>query len=685
MRHTTRIVFPLALGLSGELLAIEPAGQLFTVDEIQVNATKIAESEQNIARTTSVIEMNAPANNGVQSVAQSLDFETNIVQSGGPRSSVQSINIRGLGGNRVLQTIDGVPQTFQSGHRASYFLDPALIQRVEVVKGPTSSIYGSGAIGGLVAQETIDPEDLIQGGADEGGFLKAMNNANNQQQDLVAGLGLRSGAFDWLISGYYKDGDDIKLGNGDTLEHSAERSKGTLLKQNWFVSPNDKIGLSYRNESLDGQIPSNGSAPVNGSSVFVIQREQSNQNALADYQHESTGGGNVFNANLYWDNIQVDESRLGDGRADKTEQDTLGISVDNVSEFSAFTVLVGGEARQTDFNGERGGVPGTRPIIPDAETKTSGVYAQVNTPLLESSSSSAESTGTDYSLNLELGLRYDDFSSEAKNLSQKSNDDDLSKSVALVWRQNEELTIALRYDEAFRAPSAEELYTSGAHFCMGPGFCNTFLPNPGLAPEKAQNKELIVKSSLRDVLGADEFGVTFSVFQNDVDDFIAQIVEAPSFGMGPPSAGNTYNVNVEEAQLKGFELSTSYRLASLTARLGYGQVRGKDKLSGEDLTNIPADKITAQLTQALADNAHIGARVSHTQDQNKTRYAENSNNTVYDDYTTLDVFGAWSPESLEHMTFNMNLNNLTNRYYRKTWSQLDAAGREVILSASYRF
>ncbi|KZY72575.1 hypothetical protein A3742_08160 [Oleiphilus sp. HI0071] len=681
MSKRSHVVLPLALSFSAELLATEAQSpELFSLGEVNVTATKIEDSEQNTARPMSVIQMSEPQNKNVQSVADALDSQSNITQSGGPRSSVKSVNIRGLGGNKVLQTIDGAPQAFQSGHRASYFLDPALIKRVEVVKGPASSIYGSGAIGGVVAQETIDPEDLLAGDRKQGGFVKLANNANNQQQDVVAGLGLRSGDLDWLLSGYYKDGDDMTLGNGDTLESSAERSKGVLVKQNWFVADSQSLGLSYRNEQLAGQVPSNGSAAINGTSVFNLQRDQVNQAANIDYDWVNKDGSNTFNAKAYWDSIAIDESRISDNRADKTEQDSVGLSLDNVTGFNGFTLLTGAETKETHFDGERSGVAGTRPIVPGAVTTTSGLYAQIVAPLY-GSSASARGDG----ISLELGARYDDFSSEAKNLNQSNSDDDFSGSAALVWRQSEQLTVALRYDQAFRAPSAEELYTTGAHFCMGPGFCNTFVATPDLDPETAENKELLVKWSDTQWLGADRVGVSASVFRNDVDNFISQIVEPPSFGMGPPNAGTTYNTNVDKAQLNGFELEASYLLAGVEGRIAYGQVRGKDQKTGEDLTNIPADSITAQLSNQFSSSAQLGMRVIHTQDQDKTRYSANTTQLVYDDYTTLDVYGSWAPKALGNITLDMSLNNLTDRYYRKTWSQLDAVGREVILAATYTF
>jgi len=644
--------------------------QVFALPEVNVTATKISDTEQNTARATAVVTIQEPATQASQSVAGALAFEPNITQSGGPRSSVQSVNIRGLEGSKVLQTLDGAPQAFQSGHRASYFLDPALIKSVQVIKGPVSSIYGSGAIGGVVAQETIDPEDLLKDGQDQGGFVKLAHNANNQQQDLVAGLGVRAGAVDWLLSGYYKDGDNIKLGSGEELESSSERSQGVLLKQNWFATDTQSVGLSYRNEQLDGMVPSNGAAPINGTSVVNVLRDQSNQNAMVDYDFAAVDGAQSLNAKAYWDNVEVNEQRASDLRFDSTEQATLGASVDGMSRFGALTLLLGAETKTTDFEGQRGGTVGTRPIIPDAQVDTSGVYAQINVPIVSK-------------LSGEFGLRYDDFSAEAENLNEKNTDDDVSGSAALVWRQNDTLTIALRFDQAFRAPSSEELFTTGSHFCMGPGFCNTFISSPDLKAEKAENKELVLKWQ-DSVFGADQFSVNVSLFENDVDNFIEQVVTPPSFGMGPPSAGNTYYENVDKAELKGFELELDYLLNGYQTTFAYSQTRGKDQHTGEDLLSIPADKATLQLAKYVSENAQFGTRIVHTQDQGKTNNVD-ANVANYDGYTTMDVFGSWSPVALNGVSLGLNIKNLTDRFYRQAWSELDATGREIVLSTTYNF
>ncbi len=83
-------------------------------------------------------------------------------------SPANSINIRGLQDfGRVAVVVDGARQNYQvTGHNANgaFFLDPELVGGVEIVRGPTANVYGSGAIGGLVAFRTKDADDILKPG-----------------------------------------------------------------------------------------------------------------------------------------------------------------------------------------------------------------------------------------------------------------------------------------------------------------------------------------------------------------------------------------------------------------------------------------------------------------------------------------------------------------------------------------
>jgi hemoglobin/transferrin/lactoferrin receptor protein len=627
---------------------------VFNVGEVVVSATRMEQKSDEVSRPITVVDKETIDSIQPQSVAEVLANEPNILIDGGSRPGFQTINIRGLGDNRVLQTVDGVRQDFESGHRASYFLDPIILKSVEVVKGPASTLWGSGALGGVVAQSTIDAADILEGDADVGGLIKSSFNFNNDQLTTTAVVAGRTDSVDWLISGYGRDSNNIEMGNGEPLEDSASEDQGALAKIEWQINEDQSIAFNARHATVEGGVPSNGASQVNGSSVFLIDKDQVNNSLSADYRINTESP--LLNAQImaYWNSVDVDESRVSDGRIDNTEKDTYGLNLNNLSQFGDITLLYGVDGSHSNFSAERSGAD--RPTPPDADIDIWGAFAQGIIPLSDKWS-------------VELGARYDYFSVTANNLDDSRSDNELSPSAALVWKTTDNLELTLRHDRAFRAPTAEELYSTGTHFCMGPGMCNTFIPNSDLKAEKAANTELLAKLKINNA-----WTLKTSIFENRVDDFIEQTVSMNPF------PGNTYWENVDKAKLHGFEVSAVYSQNNVNLALGYGQTRGKDLATGDALNNIPADTWSADLSSSfLNDQLKAGVRVLHAEEQNL------STGDVYDDYTITDLYAAWQPAALKDLTINLTVNNATDEYYRRAWAEIYEAGREVSLAATYKF
>lgn len=632
------------------------------MDEIKITAARGSQQADALSRNITVVDKTALEQMQATSVPQTVGHLPNVTLMGGPREDVQEVYIRGLGGARVLQLVDGVRQNFSSGHRPIYFLDPELLKNVEVVKGPTSALWGSGALGGVVSQNTVHAADLL-GEKDFGGFIKQGYNSNNDKWLTTAALAGRYQNLDWLVSGFYRDGNETELGNSKNLEGSAARDKGMMAKVDWFIDDAQTVTFNLRSSDVDGEIPSNGAAN-SGTSNAMIYRENQTDHASVDYRINPGNGWLNAQLMLYWNNTEMQEYRLTDRRADRTEIETLGLNLNNQTQLGNISVIYGIDGYQDKLKANRGGV--NRPAPPDATTDVWGAFTEVHIPLAEA-------------WRLELGGRYDYFSTEAKNLNSDRSDNAFSPSAALVWQATDKLNLALRYDEAFRAPSAEELYTTGTHFCMGPVFCNTFLPNPNLKPEEAQNIEFIADFNTQSVFTeADRFGINAAVFYNNVDNFIEQDAE---YWIGP-SMHTTYN-NVDEARLKGFELTFNYGLQDFSAALSYGQTHGEDKNSGEKLSGIPADKWVLDLSQRFANRSvTAGLRVSHVETQDRTPASDNND---YDHYTLADIYATWEPATMPNLKLDLSVNNLTDQYYRMAFQELYMPGRDVRLAVRYKF
>lgn len=639
---------------------------------VTVTAARNQKTEKEITRSVATVNAQSVESRQAGSAPELVKDIPNVTTVGGPRPENQEINIRGLQGPRVLQLVDGARQTFESGHRPSYFIEPELIRSAEIIRGPASSLWGSGAVGGVASFNTVAPTDLIDPDATVGGFVKGTYNDNNNDKRGSAAIAGTTRYVDWLVSGYNRESDDMEVAHDRDLENSASREDGGMGKLVWHLADNQSLTFTARQADFAGGVPSNGSAPANTTSNFLIQRDQRTRNAIMDYRHRGNGDGGNSQAMFFWNSVDMNETRESDGRPDSTNQDLYGLNLNRTTMLGKLELLMGVDGYQEQFSARRGG--SNRPTPPEATTDVWGAFAQGSYPL----------TST---LDLELGIRYDDFATEADNLNDDRSDSAVSPSAALSWQASKWARLTLRHDQAFRAPTSEELYSTGTHFCMGPGFCNTFISNTDLDPEKATNNELLVHMNWAELAGNDSLTVQASVFQNKVDDFIEQIVTPPVFF--PPQAmdpGNTYWVNVDKATLEGFEIEAEYRLAKLGIKLGYGQTRGEDENTGEDLTNIPADTFNADLFYGFWNNQiTTGVRVLHAKEQHRTDYATNTNDTTYDGYTVTDLYASWAPKAWPAIRADVTVNNITDRSYRTAWSELDNPGRAIISSLRYQF
>ena len=685
--RSTPLALALTVTLCSTVQAEESAATTPTTDmeTVIVTAVRHNTDEKQVARPLAVVTQEKINQMQPTSTAEVLSHESNIELAGGPRASSQIVNIRGIEGQQVLQTVDGVRQNFGSGHRPTYFLDPVLLRSVEALKGPASSLWGSGAIGGVVAQSTINASDILKAGQDVGGLIKYGYNDNGEASATTLAVGARTDQFDLLASGYYRDTNDIELGHksyrfNDNLDNSGSRDHGALLKGLWQITDSQSLALNLRKSKENGSVPTNSSAPVAPTSNYLIERDMENENISLDYRIDTASPLVNAQAMIYQNKTDMSESRLSDGRSDDTSLKTRGYALNNKSDFAGIRLLYGFDGYQDEFSTKRGGT--NRPIPPESTLDVRGTFVQATIPLVKDV------------LRTELGIRHDKFETEAKNLNISREDSAISPSAALVLQATDWMEIAARYDEAFRAPSSEEMYTTGAHFCMGPPFgCNSFVPNADLEAENAANKELLTRMNWSNVFASDDkLSFKASVFRNDVDNFIEQIVTSPTVTVipnppGPPTVifdpGHTTWVNVDKARLKGYELEARYQWANLSTRVSYGKTRGEDKETGEYLTNIPADKwvIDTNYTFIPEQKLLAGVRLTHTAAQDRTP-ATTAN--TYDGYNIADIYASWQPAG-ENLTLDFSVNNVTDEYYRVAFQELYQPGREVRAAVTYRF
>ena len=138
------------------------------------------------------------------------------------------INIRGLQDfGRVNVMVDGARQNFQRsshGQNTTVFIDPDLIGQVDVVRGPSAVVYGSGAIGGIVNFQTKDAKDLLRKGQTFGGQVTGIYGDNSaERRGAISGYAVADWA-DVVASVSGSDRGNFKGGDGKKVDASGWES-----------------------------------------------------------------------------------------------------------------------------------------------------------------------------------------------------------------------------------------------------------------------------------------------------------------------------------------------------------------------------------------------------------------------------------------------------------------------------
>lgn len=659
MSRIARLLIPTLLPA---LALAQPAVPL---DAVTATATRTPQAAGDVAAPVSVITREDLQRRQPRNLLDILRDIPGVEPDGLPRNSVIQPAIRGLGQDRVVVRLDGVRQNFSSGHRGRVFLDPELLSQVDVVRGPGSMLYGSGALGGVLALRLIDADDIIQPGNAVGARAR-VGYASNQvgwfTSTTAAG---RSGPVDILGSFSTSTEGNAEDGRSRRIPFSAGRTESGLARVGVNLNQHARLVFTALGFREDARIPAAANT-VTGTDIVdrdLVQTQASLRLSIRDPAQPLID----FSGAIYWNRIEVDEFRrvpARPARTDFTGLTTHGFDIQNTSRFSLFgaerhALTLGVDAFRDEQESLRNGVP--RAAFPESDRAVLGVYLQDEI--------------TWGRLGLVLGARLDQYDQNAIGQGSRS-ESEISPKAALSVRITDWLQPYVAYTTAFRPPSLTELFVSGPHF---PG--NVFIPNPNLRPETARNQEVGVNLRFGDVLAqGDRLRARVSVFQTDVDDFIESVVTRTT----------TQSRNITEARITGVELEAQYDSGTWFVNLGASALRGQNRTQGGPLANIPQHKASTTIGYRFVETGlTLGARVLATTDLNRTVTGQPETGG----YTVFDLFASYEPPSgrLRGVRFDLAADNLFDRTYRRSnWDSIPRppfgeTGRNIRVSARVAF
>lgn len=628
--------------------------------------------------------------------------------SGGPRRTGETPSIRGFGRENVLVLVDGARQSFSSAHDGSFFLDPELVRAAEVVRGPASALYGSGAVGGVLAFETVSASDLLKEGETFGARLRTGYQSVNQEWLGSATLYGRSGNLDVLANLGVRQSGDIGLGSGIDLPSDDDITTGLL-----------KLGYRFT-DALSGEVAfqrfgNSAVEPNNGQGTLGTGDATLDRDVDKDIASELWRGALSFNPSsdlidakltLYQQKTSVDEFDVTVPRTTLREIETNGVSLRNASRFLLgpveTTLTIGGDWYEDSQVGtDSTATGGIRGGVPNGSAEFTGVFVQAEAEI-------ERPFGLPGRLIVIPGVRHDSFESSSDLSPDKASDDKVSPRFAASYAPVEWLRLYASYAEGFRAPSVNELYLDGVHFSVphpilfNPGLgqmvfvSNNFVPNADLKPESSETVEVGFGLDFRNVLtGEDRLQGKVSYFESDVSDLINLTVDfaydptcfAPP-GFFPCTAGTTNSANIAGASLEGWEAEAAYDAPAWYARAALSTIDGTDTSTGEDLGTLTPDRLTLDAGLKLsALNARIGTRVQ-VADEFERRALSGGTLGVAErraGYVVLDLYGSWRPEFAPSLRIDAGIDNILDHDYDRVFAGVSEPGRNFKIAVSWQF
>ncbi|MEZ4425796.1 MAG: TonB-dependent receptor [Gemmatimonadota bacterium] len=642
------------------LVEVELAAAPLQLDPLSVTAERAPSAASGSPLPITTLEPEALDRRRIRSLARAIDGLPGVdaLTTG---EQIGKPVVRGLSGARVLVLENGHPlRDYSWSDEDGPAIDPALEDRVEVIRGPASVLYGSDAIGGVV---NALPAPLPYAGPSRTSV--GLTLASN---DREAGGSLRhegaSGAWAWRVAGVGRLGQDIHTPSGpiDNTGFFAAAGELALARH----SERGTTTLRYSRQGGEYKL-----LEANGPPPGVEEADEGPERKSADDRIQLDGnyvlGGTRLETRAQWQRHWIAE--LSDDLStpgQKIETEVFNLALNS---FSGDVLLhhggerVGGTVGVSllrEINDTRGAVP----LVPDATTSSAALFAfeQASVgPIRLLAGVRAETHSIDADANADLALA-----------AQTRSSDVVVGNVGAVLNLTGNLSVAANVGRAFRAPNLFELFTNGPRL----GEARYEIGDPELTPETSVNLDGSVRWD------SPRVHAELSGYHNRIDDFVF-VAPTGEFRNGL----RVFRYAQANAELDGGEALVRVRPTDLlTLEARFDAVEGRRVASDEPLPFIPpphaafeAELHPGHWTTAFT-HPRIGVEVEAVAE--KEDAAANELATGGHAVLNLDLGGELH---LGARDFNVDLQvrNVTNAEYRSFLSRYKEfasdPGRSVVL------
>lgn len=609
-------------------------------------------------------------------------------------------NIRGLDGNRVLMLSDGIRQprsyVFSANAFGRDYLDIGLVQRVEVVRGAASALYGSDGLGGVINFITADPSNYLGPGKTIGGSASVAYDGDDDGKRVGATVAGRvNDSLQWLIGGSFSGSNALdnkgsnNAANVDRTTPNPEDASSRALLGKLVFTPGGgqrhTLTLEHVQKEADYLLLSNIAKPplaatsTIAANAFTEQRR--NRVGWEGRWQLGAAAADELQAVLSWQDADAREYSFEDRN---TAADRIRDTVYNERTWQSYVqanktlrmgnglahkFTYGAEVVRADIrNLQTGMTPAmgeTFPLkrFPDTRETSSALFLQ------------DEIMAGNWTVT--PGLRFDRFSIDASQAgfsppattpAASVSGTATSPKLGVLWQAMPAWSFFGNYAHGFKAPNASQV---NAFFENATAFYKT-IPNPNLRPEKSRTFEVGARGRF------EQFSLDAAVFTGRYKDFIEDTRQVGGAGVpGNPTVFQT--INIGNVRISGFEVKGEARWGRLLGGListpfAYGQARGKDTNTGRPVNSINPARLTAGIKYDAGpwalrfDATHRAAKKSSDIDH-ASAITPPAQQFATPSATTFDLSGQWRITPTLRLT--AGIYNLTDRKY---WEWSDVRG-----------
>lgn len=633
-----------SLGLAAGLLL--PVVSVTAVAESKMETITVTASRTPIALsdTASAVSIFSAAEiqqRNASSIAELLrEIPGFAVSQQGSKGAVTQLRVRGAEANQVLVLIDGIEvnDVAQGSEFNFAHLMTSQIQRIEVVRGPQSALWGSDALAGVINVMTVadtlaQPEQQVHANMELGSFNSRAFGTSLLTADENYQLGLS-------VSDYSTDGTNISRQGGEADGYD---NTSVNLHGRYTTAADLQLGFSYRYtgattayDDIDYAVTG---LPVDAD--FRTESRQAYSRLFASYglfddrlhQTLSLSRADTDNVNLTGQ-VTPDSTR---GLRDK-------VMLQTDMPIGAQTVTVLLEHEREDY-GQRGAATFFGDPNKDLVSRTNALAAE-------------------YRFNTDRV----DLSLSARQENNSEFDNALSWRTTAAWHSGRNTTLFASLGEAVKNPTFTERF----------GFFDTFLGNPDLQPEQSRGWELGLRQQLLQAdlsLSASWF---HSTLNNEINGFVYDA------GIGAFTAANSNDVSKRQ----GLELEANWAVSdNLALRGSYTYLDAVEVASnGSDKEEVRRPRHTVSLNGNYAwDRSQLNMTLLYTGRQSDDffpPFPPYQARVDLDAYTLLNV--AASHQLSDQLQLSLGLDNLLAANYEEVYG-FRAPGRSARLGLRYAF